>query len=179
VNNPYRIEGDLVYIHLNRRDGNHKETVIELADLPIADSFQGSWYAQWCQSTKGFYVRGFIPGAKPRKRIALHALLFEFPVPPFEVDHENHDTLDNRRSNLSVVTRHENVLRRRLDVTTMMLPRSLRSKGYVYLKDVNKWRVKLERYGKTAFQKTVATEEEAIALAAKIRTMPEFFPQAA
>lgn len=179
MRNPYRVEGNLVYIHLNRRNGNHKETVIELADLPLVDSFTGTWYAAWCRSTKGFYARGNIIGSKPRKRIGLHALLFDFPLPPLEVDHANHNTLDNRRENLAVVTHHQNVLNRRLDSPTMMLPRSLRSKGYTYLKAVDRWRVKLTRSGKVVFQQTVATEADAIKLAAEVRKLPEFFPLAA
>jgi hypothetical protein len=45
--------------------------------------------------------------SKPRKRVYLSRAIMQ-PLPGLEVDHVNHNTLDNRRCNLRVCTRSEN-----------------------------------------------------------------------
>lgn len=45
--------------------------------------------------------------------VAVHHLVNGFPPAGMETDHKNRDRLDNRRDNLRIVTRQQNVLNRR------------------------------------------------------------------
>lgn len=49
-----------------------------------------------------YYARAFIKG----KQVRLHRFILNLPSE--EVDHKNHDTLDNRRDNLRIATRSQN-----------------------------------------------------------------------
>lgn len=64
---------------------------------------QHKWCAQWSPRTKSFYAqRGVYPGGK---KILLHREIMGLKKgDPREVHHVNGDTLDNRRSNLKIVT---------------------------------------------------------------------------
>lgn len=62
------------------------------------------WHAH--QSRDNFYAYASLG---KRKSIAMHRLIFGLKKgDPREVDHLNHDTLDNRRRNLKVCTRRKN-----------------------------------------------------------------------
>jgi hypothetical protein len=57
------------------------------------------WCAWWCASTETFYAK--------RAAGLLHNFILPAPA-GMEVDHRNHDTLDNRRANLRLATRSQN-----------------------------------------------------------------------
>lgn len=60
------------------------------------------------------YVITSVPGVRLRQHtLGLHRFLFPGIPPDLEVDHINHDGLDNRRQNLRIVTHAENQLNRR------------------------------------------------------------------
>lgn len=71
----------------------------------------------WHSSTNGrndtFYVKGrpFRTRESQGQLVRLHRLILCFPL--LQVDHINHDGLDNRRCNLRLVTQSENNLNRR------------------------------------------------------------------
>ena len=72
------------------------------------------WFAQWSRWTKSYYATGWIGnGRKGRKWVSMHGIIAGNPQMPLMVDHINHDTLDNRKSNLRVVTRSQNTLNRK------------------------------------------------------------------
>ena len=71
------------------------------------------WFAQWNRYTKSFYARrwSFEGG---RHAVEMHrAIVCLAKGDGREVDHLDHNTLDNRRNNLRVVTRRENCGNRR------------------------------------------------------------------
>lgn len=78
------------------------------------DVSQFKWSAQWCQNTQSFYaVRTYWQGTKS-KREHMHRRICGLGagrVP--EVDHVNHNTLDNRKVNLRTGTHRDNCLNRR------------------------------------------------------------------
>jgi hypothetical protein len=66
----------------------------------------------WCVNAQG-YVWAAVKGSKPQKNILLHRLVIyvmtgKWPEKGKEVDHINHDKLDNRMENLEVKTRSGN-----------------------------------------------------------------------
>jgi hypothetical protein len=80
---------------------------IDEEDLPLISCFK--WHSRWSKDTKTYYARhtkrdnsksGF-------KSVLMHRLIMKPPT-NMEIDHINHDTLDNRRSNLKIVTTREN-----------------------------------------------------------------------
>jgi hypothetical protein len=71
---------------------------------------QWKWYAWWNPSTKSYYARRTIRLANGKRRLLfMHRLILGLEYGDTrEGDHINHDTLDDRRENLRVVTRQEN-----------------------------------------------------------------------
>jgi len=69
---------------------------------------QHRWYAEWCANTKSFRAAR----RKNGKNVFMHREIVDAPS-GLEVDHRNHDTLDNRRGNLRLVTTRQNHENRR------------------------------------------------------------------
>lgn len=116
MKNKFEIRGDTTAILLQHK-GEIVETLIETADLDLVDSFSGTWGVSVSRTGKCLTARIAITverGAKHRNRrwIRLHQVIVP-TYPPFVVDHINHNTLDNRRSNLRAVSPSINGLNRR------------------------------------------------------------------
>lgn len=73
-----------------------------------------SWHAQWNKSTNSFYARRWNIVEGNRTIEPMHRrILGVSPDDGRQVDHFNHNTLDNRRHNLRIVTNRENSENRR------------------------------------------------------------------
>lgn len=73
------------------------------------DLKQFKWHAYWSVNTKSFYAVRTIreDGTKSTER--MHRRIMRLGIGDRrQVDHQDHDTLDNRRSNLRIVTNREN-----------------------------------------------------------------------
>jgi len=109
MKNDYEIRGKETAIFLRRKDGTVLETLIDTADLPKVQKFGGAWFAS--KGNKG--RSGFYAAMNIRRNdgsytlVLLHRVITGAPK-GYDVDHRNHDTLDNRSSNLRIVTRAEN-----------------------------------------------------------------------
>lgn len=89
---------------------------IDTADLPRVLAVSTRW------NIANFYPRGFrlyayirerVPGLGRSRTVYMHRVVADAPA-GLEVDHSNHDSLDNRRScNLRVVTHKQNLENRK------------------------------------------------------------------
>jgi hypothetical protein len=92
------IEGNTVKIPLGNSD---KFSLIDLEDL---DRIKGY---NWCINCKSGRFQ-YVITKHGKRKIKLHRLILDEPEGMF-VDHINHDTLDNRRCNLRLVTNGQNM----------------------------------------------------------------------
>lgn len=103
--NNYTIEGDSVKVELRRRDGNNLYTYIDLDDLQrIIIDHPYTWFAGWNPHNKSFYAR-CTPYSRTINESNLQwnmnsVIMNPEHDPNIVVDHIDHDTLNNRKSNL-------------------------------------------------------------------------------
>ena len=126
---------------------NSKDEYICTAIIDVEDVEKIRDY-RW--SFNGNYIRTF-RGTSP---IYLHRLLLNYSG-ELDIDHINGDKLDNRKNNLRIVRHAENLWNKDADCYRKITDRPLKKPYYV----------RIEREGQAAFQKYVATEEEAKELA--------------
>jgi len=105
VKNNYEIRGDVTAIFVNPNCGI-SEVLISTADIGKADKFPGTWRIQKTQA-ETFYCLGSVTKSNKASTYRLHRWITNAPIGKV-VDHINHNTLDNRRENLRVVTHSEN-----------------------------------------------------------------------
>jgi hypothetical protein len=68
-----------------------------------------NWHARWCPETKSFYaVRNLVVNEKRTTQQMHRLILYLESKDKRQVDHVNHDTLDNRRENIHAVTCRSN-----------------------------------------------------------------------
>lgn len=104
MKNKFEIRGDVTAIFLNSPKYGPMETIIDTADLPIAREFPNTWHPIRDSIIETFYVMGKITLDGKRTGVYLHRWICN-PGPELQVDHINHDTLNNRRSiNLRLAT---------------------------------------------------------------------------
>lgn len=138
LKNKFEICGEITKIFLKRKDGSYITTIIDTEDLPKTQSLKHSWCAYFHKHTQSYYVRGYAPSG----RILLHRLIMDAPS-GLMVDHIFHDTLDNRKSKLRLVTNAENGQNRKCVIVN-----SKSGIRNVYWHDLNKcWRVALVKNG--------------------------------
>ena len=164
MKNEYKILGDETVIFIKRRNGQVLETIVDTEDLEKIKAAKCSWYSKYDVGTKTFYVRGKKP--KENKSIIFHRLITGCPE-GLQVDHINHDTLDNRKSNLRIVTCAENLKNRRFIKSKYNMP-GFNTTIYWH-KGKKRWRLMIRKDGQRAFCKTFKTKEEAIEALNKIK----------
>lgn len=101
-------------IELRRRSGPNQWAWIDDKDFVLVDSYPGFWQARWSPSAYTFYAQ-IRTGKNPSVFVQMHRLIMNVVQEDHlkvVVDHENHNGLDNRRTNLERVTRAVNQFRR-------------------------------------------------------------------
>lgn len=104
-----KVRGQMKMISLTQ------DQVAIVDDEDYDDLSMWKWYADWCPGTKSFYVKRMSRSVngKPHS-IQMHREIFGLKRDDKrQCDHKNHDTLDNRRENLRIVTLRENHANRR------------------------------------------------------------------
>ena len=169
MKNDFEIRGDVTAIFLRNKNGEIIETLIDTADLTIADSVRNRWYAHKT-SSGDYYVMLIDQKAQGKKTVILHRLLMGNPE-GYLVDHINHNTLDNRRSNLRVVTNTENQQNRKGANSDNKVSKVL---GVSWHKSRKKWQARVQVNKKEVYLGVFdcIQEAEKAVLDARARLLP-------
>ena len=97
--NKYEIRGDTTVIFMPMRTGKLLETLIDTEDLEKVLKTNLIWHGVWDIYSKAYYAKATAYKQKP-STVSLHRVVMDVTDPEIEVDHEYHDTLDNRKYNL-------------------------------------------------------------------------------
>jgi hypothetical protein len=92
-----------------------KNHIIIVSDEDYDRLSQFTWHVMKTKFNK-LYARRWSDSSKNKKAISMHREVLNAPEHS-EVDHINHDTLDNRRDNLRLCTRQQNTQNRKSKVT--------------------------------------------------------------
>lgn len=141
MKNKFRIDGETTVVFLSSGDGI-KEAIIDTKSLEILNDFEGTFRAVWNHNTQSYYAQGYdLTNSTKKKNVMMHRWLMCAPE-GMVVDHLNHDTLDNRKSNLKVTTQSCNMFN--LD------PRKLQGRvpGVKWYETRQKWRAVVKVNGK-------------------------------
>jgi hypothetical protein len=154
MKNDYIIDGDYVYIKLKRKSGEVLETKVDFKNFKKINQYNTTWFARYDTKLKQYYVYTHYDIDKKRYYVHMHRLITNCPE-IYEVDHINHDTLDNTEKNLKVCDRPVNMLNRKL------CKNSTKSRGVFFRKDTGKYRVIIGMRGKIKRFGSYETKEEA------------------
>lgn len=126
-----------------------------------SDLAKSSWCAHYHPSIRGFYaVRGIRIGLKVKTtlmhRVILSRMLSRELLRSEQCDHINGNTLDNRRSNLRLATKFENMHNSRKHKNN-----TSEYKGVSWHKPSNKWKAQITVNRKSIYLGLFDTPEEA------------------
>jgi hypothetical protein len=170
VKNDYQIKDNYVEIYLKRRSGEIITTKIDADDLKKLQEVNNTWFSHWNEYTQSYYVYGNIPGTK--KKIRLHRFLFDDPE-GLVIDHINHDTLDNRRTNLRAITRLGNTQNKKGENKN----NKSGVRGVCWNKNAGKWKAHIRVKGKQTHLGYFVDLEEAEKAVIKARKEKmEYYP---
>lgn len=110
MKNNYEIRGDHVAVFANG-GGQVREILIDGVDFDKISAFRGAWYVWNDWNTFYARIKNSVKDGDS-KGIQMHRAIMN-PPSGLHVDHINHNGLDNRRNNLRIVTRGENMRNRR------------------------------------------------------------------
>lgn len=137
----------LIPIHgwVNRKRAVVAHVLIDAADLPLV---QGCYWQ--LHGGRNNYARGKING----RSTGMHRIILGITDPKTQVDHINHDTLDNRRENLRIATPQQNSFNQRSKGISGF-------KGVGFCRRTGRWQAQITHNYKCHFLGRHATPEEA------------------
>jgi hypothetical protein len=115
--NEYKIFGDATEIYAHRKDGKDFTILIDTEDLPKLLELDCPWSANcyiknnWIYARASIYIIGE-NGKKKIKPLRMHQFILGVDS-GIDVDHINHNTLDNRKSNLRIIPHELNTRNRK------------------------------------------------------------------
>lgn len=127
------------------------EAIIDEEDYALVMGAANSWQA--CMQAGSPYAQA--RALKTQKALMMHRIIMNAPN-LLVVDHINHNTIDNRKENLRVVTRQQNQCN--------VMPRAgtlSRFKGVCLNKRVNRWIAYINAHGKRTYLGYFEREEDA------------------
>lgn len=140
-------------------------TIVDDEDFDFLNKYK--WFATWNPYTKSFYAGRNIKVGNKKTTVGMSRVLMNAQKGK-EVDHINHDTLDNRKKNLRIVEKKQNSYNRRQQSRNKqgfkgvysMNPNIWKSKPFCAQIQVNKKKIHLGYY-KTAVEAALVYNENA------------------
>ena len=114
MKNKYKEEQDYYVIYINYKD-NQLECYVDKEDFQKVSSIKGTWHIT--NNRKGHVdgVRTKIQKEGIRKQYWMHNMIMSKIDANNVIDHINHNTLDNRRSNLRELSKKDNATNTSVD----------------------------------------------------------------
>jgi hypothetical protein len=114
--NEYEIREDTAVIFLNDRKGNIYESYIDIEDLQKLIDFKYKWSPLYLPNADSYYAQctiylGKIDGKYKYQKVYMHQFVLDITDKTY-VDHNNHNTLDNRKKNLRPTSNDKNLKHR-------------------------------------------------------------------
>lgn len=107
-----------------------------------ADDYEKVSKYHWYEESNG-YIRS--SSKKKENRFHIHRLIMGFPC-NMNIDHINHNTFDNRKSNLRIVTVSQNAMNHVLGAKN-----TSGTTGVVWVKSRNNWKAEIKLNGETIY----------------------------
>lgn len=104
--NDYIIEGNIAKIKLGYK-GTFLWTIIDLEDLERLIDLKYRWCARYEECIRGYYALCNIYPNGIHTVIAMHQFILNY-FGGDDIDHKNNDSLDNRKSNLRIISHKDN-----------------------------------------------------------------------
>lgn len=112
MRNDYEVRGDVTAIFLRTRKGAPVEALIDTDDLPTLLQFDVRWRRLQMTAYRCYAVCNPRDMLNLPRTMRMHRFILPHASNRLDIDHINHNGLDNRRSNLRVVSRSVNMLNR-------------------------------------------------------------------
>ena len=146
------VDGDIKMIEIPLTHG--QVALIDDEDYDLVSQYK--WHAYWDPSTKSFYAKTGIrkPDGK-QTSLRMHRLIMKAKKGE-QVDHINHDTLDNQKENLRLCTNSQNQHNRGRKSNN-----TSGCKGVDWYKASGKWRAQIALNGKVMHLGYFAIKQEA------------------
>jgi hypothetical protein len=147
MKNNYRIEGGVVFMECTF-EGDTVEVMVDESSFALLQDYPGKWHGH--RSSKNLiYIRSNLDPSGNKKKTYLHRYLTNCPK-GLVVDHINHNTLDNRLSNLREVPQRINMLNHK------------KTTGVSYKKDRDNWCARITIKRKEIFLGYFGSYQEAL-----------------
>ncbi len=117
---------------------------------------QFKWFAWYNKDTHSYYAVKGTWINKKRGILYMHRFIMQVTGRSIKVDHRDHDTLNNQRSNLRLATHSQNCANRK-----SMKNSTSKYLGVHWDKSKNKWKVAIENNGVHLYIGVFAIEEDA------------------
>lgn len=156
IKNNYIVKGEITEILIKSKTYGHTKTLIDTEDLPIAKQITGSWCLNYNRCTRSFYAMACIKKNNKWTTVALHRIILGLTDRNLCVDHIFHDTLDNRKSHLRIVTYSENQQNTRMNKNN-----TSGIKGVTWHKRDKRWKARIKVNQKYINLGSFNTKEEA------------------
>lgn len=131
-----------------------KEVLIDDEDFELVSSYKWHLDKHYKRDSDIFYASTI----KKRSSLRMHTLIMS-PSKGFEVDHKNTNTLDNRRENLRLVTRQQNIWNRSIQRNNKCGFKGVYKDNHC--RGFKKYRARITCNGKTKMSSRVMTPQEA------------------